>query len=118
MNKALNHSIHFESSCLLTVTIEYSIDNTATECAIRQIIKQRKNSMFFRSVQGVQNSAVYNMFIETCKQVGLSFRDYLCKLFKEFFKRPIMKISFNDCLPIKNFNFVDIFSDWCRQTPI
>lgn len=34
--------------------------------AIRPITVQRKNSMFFGSVKGVKNSAVFNIFIETC----------------------------------------------------
>ena len=65
---------------------EYSIDNMAAERAIRPITVQRKNSLFFGSVKGIQNSAIYNTFIETCKQAGLSFRDYFCKLFRELKK--------------------------------
>ena len=59
---------------------EYSIDNMAAERAIRPITVQRKNSLFFGSVKGIQNSAIYNTFIETCKQAEVSFRDYFCKL--------------------------------------
>ena len=65
---------------------EYSIDNMAAERAIRPITVQRKNSLFFGSVKGIQNSAIYNTFIETCKQAGVSFRDYFCKLFRELKK--------------------------------
>lgn len=43
---------------------------------------QRKNSLFFGSMKEIQNSAIYNTFIETCKQAGVSFRDYLCKLLR------------------------------------
>ena len=76
MNKALNYLHTFWKQLFAYRNHgEYSIDNTAAERAIRPITVQRKNSMFFRSVQGVQNSAVYNTFIETCKQVGVSFRD-------------------------------------------
>ena len=62
---------------------EYFIDNMAAERAIRPITVQRKNSLFFGSVKGIQNSAIYNTFIETYKQVGVYFRDYLCKLLRE-----------------------------------
>ena len=76
MNKALNYLHTFWKQLFAYRNHgEYTIDNTAAERAIRPITVQRKNSMFFRSVQGVQNSAVYNTFIETCKQVGVSFRD-------------------------------------------
>lgn len=65
---------------------EYSIDNMAAERAIRPITVQRKNSLFFGSVKGIQSSAIYNTFIETCKQAGVSFRDYFCKLLRELKK--------------------------------
>lgn len=42
--------------------------------------------MFFGSVKGVKNSAVFNTFIETCKQLGVSFRDYFCRLIQELKK--------------------------------
>lgn len=84
MNKALNY-LHTFGKQLYAYRNhgEYTIDNTDVERAIRPITVQRKNSMFFRSVRGIQNSAVYNTFIETCKQVGVSFRDYYCKLLRD-----------------------------------
>ena len=30
--------------------------------------------------------SIYNTFIETCKQEGVSFRDYFCRLLREFKK--------------------------------
>lgn len=87
MNKALNYLHTFWKQLFAYRNNgEYNIDNTAAERAIRPITVQRKNSMFFRSTKGVQNSAIYNTFIETCKQVGVSFRDYFCKLLKEIKK--------------------------------
>lgn len=65
---------------------EYSIDNTIAERAIRPIVLQRNGSMFFGSVKGISNSAVFNTFIETCKQLGISFRDYFCRLMREMKK--------------------------------
>lgn len=62
---------------------EYTIDNLAAERAIRPLTVQRKNSLFFGSTKGAVNSAVYNTFIETCKQVGISFRDYFRAVMKE-----------------------------------
>ena len=51
---------------------EYSIDNSMAERAIRPIVLQRNGSMFFRSIKGISNSALFNTFIETCKQLGIS----------------------------------------------
>lgn len=62
---------------------EYTIDNLAAERAIRPLTVQRKNSLFFGSTQGALNSATYNTFIETCKQMGISFRDYYRRVMKE-----------------------------------
>ena len=62
---------------------EYTIDNLAAERAIRPLTVQRKNSLFFCSTQGALNSATYNTFIETCKQMGVSFRDYFRRGMKE-----------------------------------
>lgn len=42
----------------------------------------RKGSLFFGSVQGALRSAMYNTFIQTCKQVGVSFRQYFKALLK------------------------------------
>ena len=87
MSKALNYLKTFWNQIFAYRNDgEYSIDNMAAERAIRPITVQRKNSLFFGSVKGIQNSAIYNTFIETCKQAGVSFRDYFCKLLREFKK--------------------------------
>ena len=46
---------------------EYTIDNMATERAIRPMTVQQKNSLFFGSTKGAIRLAIYNTFIETCK---------------------------------------------------
>ena len=61
---------------------EYSMDNMAAERALRPQTLQRKGSLFFGSVQGALRSAMYNTFIQTCKQVGVSFRQYFKALLK------------------------------------
>lgn len=87
MGKALNYLKNFWNQIFAYRNDgEYSIDNMAAERAIRPITVQRKNSLFFGSVKGIQNSAIYNTFIETCKQVGVSFRDYFCRLLRELKK--------------------------------
>ena len=87
MSKVLNYLKNFWNQIFAYRNDgEYSIDNMAAERAIRPITVQRKNSLFFGSVKGIQNSAIYNTFIETCKQVGVSFRDYFCRLLRELKK--------------------------------
>lgn len=84
MSKALNYLKNFWNQIFAYRNDgEYSIDNMAAERAIRPITVQRKNSLFFGNVKETQNSAIYNTFIETCKQVGVSFRDYFCKLLRK-----------------------------------
>lgn len=65
---------------------EYTIDNLVAERAIRPLTVQRKNSLFFYSTKGALRSAVYNTFIETCKQAGISFRSFFCKYMAEIRK--------------------------------
>ena len=53
---------------------EYTIDNLVAERTIRNMTIQRKNSLFFCSDTGARNSAIYNTFISTCRQVGVQCR--------------------------------------------
>ena len=62
---------------------EYTIDNMVAERAIRPMIVQRKNSLFFGSTKGALRSAVYNTFIETCKQAKISFQQFFCRYLEE-----------------------------------
>ena len=64
----------------------FPIDNLAAERAIRPLTVQRKNSLFFCSTKGALRSAVYNTFIETCKQAGIGFRSFFCKYMTEIRK--------------------------------
>lgn len=62
---------------------EYTIDNLEADRAIRPMTIQRKNSLFFGSTKGATNSAIYNTFISTCTQLGISFRDYFKRCIRE-----------------------------------
>ena len=42
--------------------------------------------MFFDSIKGLKNSAMFNTFIEICKQLDISFWDYFCRLIQELKK--------------------------------
>ena len=65
---------------------EYTIDNMAAERAIRPMTVQRKNSLFFGSTKGALRSAIYNTFIETCKQAKISFQQFFCRYLEELNK--------------------------------
>ena len=65
---------------------EYTIDNMAAERAIRPMTVQRKNSLFFGSTKGAIRSAIYNTFIETCKQAKISFQQFFCRYLEELNK--------------------------------
>ena len=64
----------------------YTIDNNASERAVRAITLQRKTSLQFGSSKGVEISAIYHTIIETCKLSGISARCYLKRFFQEMAK--------------------------------
>ena len=87
MLKALNYLHKFwDQLFLYQKDGNYTIDNLAAERAIRPMTVQRKNSLFFGSTNGALRSAVYNTFIETCKSLGVSFRQYFTRLIIEIKK--------------------------------
>lgn len=49
---------------------ECAISNCVAEQAIRPQTMQRKNPLFYCIAKGTVNSAIYNTFIETCKQAS------------------------------------------------
>ncbi len=71
---------------------------------------QRKNSLFFGSMKEIQNSAIYNTFIETCKQAGV-FQGLPLQVAQRIKKgkNGLREPSSNDNLQIKIVKFVDSF---------
>ena len=61
----------------------YTIDNSLAERSIRPMTVERKNSLFFCSKEGAKASAIFHTIIETCKQLGLSAREYIKNFLKE-----------------------------------
>jgi len=61
----------------------YSIDNSLAERCIRPMALERKNSLFFCSTEGAKTSAIFHTIIETCKQLGVSAREYIKKFLDE-----------------------------------
>ena len=43
----------------------------------------RENILFYCSIAGANTAAIYNTFIETCKQVGIPFQEYFKKFSKQ-----------------------------------
>lgn len=62
---------------------DFTIDNMAAERAMKPVANQRKNSYFYCSESGARNAAVFNTFIQTCKQSGISFMSYFRKVMNE-----------------------------------
>ena len=76
-------------------------DNLPAERTLRPITVKRNNSLFFSSVKGIQNSAIYNTFTDTCKQTEVSFWDYFCKQLKELkLKNRLQEPSSHDNMQI------------------
>ena len=61
---------------------DYTIDNSLAERCIRPMALERKNSLFFCSTEGARASAIFHTIIETCKQLGMSARDYIKNFLK------------------------------------
>ena len=80
--KVLHTITKVEEHWFEEVVLTYPDGHKETERAIRPQTIQRKGSLFFGSVQGALRSAMYNTFIQTCKQVGVSFRQYFKALLK------------------------------------
>ena len=121
MGKALNYLKNFWNQIFAYRNDgEYSIDNMAAERAIRPITVQRKNSLFFGSVKGIQNSAIYNTFIETCKQAGSLLQGLLLQTAQRIKKgkNGLRKPSSHDNMQIIIVKFVNSFLDGCLQAPV
>lgn len=61
---------------------DYTIDNSLAERCIRPMALERKNSLFFCSTEGARVSAIFHTIIETCKQLGMSAREYIRNFLK------------------------------------
>ena len=84
MQKAINYMHTFwEQLFRYRNDGNYTIDNSLAERSIRPMTVERKNSLFFCSKEGAKASAIFHTIIETCKQLGLSAREYMKNFLKE-----------------------------------
>jgi transposase len=58
------------------------LSNNISERALKMIILQRKNSYFFRSLEGARVADVYTSLIHTCELAGINPVDYLTELLR------------------------------------
>ena len=104
MSKALNYLKDFWNQIFAYRNDgEYSIDNMAAEREIRPIHRPTKEQPVLRSVKGIQNSTIYNTYIETSKQTGVSFKDNFCKLLIELKKG---RTDYENLPPMTNMQII------------
>ncbi len=63
---------------------EYSIDNNIAERNVRPACVERKNSLSFASVEGIECSATYHTIIQTCRMMGIEVLKYFQAFFRKF----------------------------------
>lgn len=78
LGKAITYATNnWRALCRYVADGELSIDNNASERAIRPVAVGRKNWLFAGSDEGGRNAAIIASFIQTCKQKNLNPRIYL-----------------------------------------
>ena len=63
---------------------EYSIDKNIAERNVRPACVERKNSLSFASVEGIECSATYHTIIQTCRMMGIEVLKYFQAFFRKF----------------------------------
>lgn len=56
------------------------LDSNAVERALKLIIRQRKNSLFYASTHGARVASILTSLIATCVQAGVNALEYLVAL--------------------------------------
>jgi transposase len=59
------------------------LDSNWVERALKRMILQRKNSLFFKSAESAQLASVLLSVIVTCREAGVNVFDYLCALLRQ-----------------------------------
>jgi hypothetical protein len=74
------------------------LDNNTVERALKLIIRQRKNSLFYASAHGATVASILTSLIATCVQAGVNALDYLVALQTHrpaVFRRPAAWLPWN-----------------------
>lgn len=78
LGKAITYALNnWRALCRYLVDGELSIDNNASENALRPVAIGRKNWLFAGSREGGRNGAIISSFIRSCKQHGVNPQIYL-----------------------------------------
>lgn len=78
LGKAITYALNnWRALCRYLVDGELSIDNNASENALRPVALGRKNWLFAGSREGGRNAAIITSFIRSCKQHGINPQVYL-----------------------------------------
>jgi hypothetical protein len=59
------------------------LDSNWVERALKRMILQRKNSLFFKSAESAHLASVLLSVIVTCREAGVNVFDYLCALLRQ-----------------------------------
>jgi len=73
---------HWEALTLFLKEPEAPLDNNICERALKMSITHRKNSMFYRTLQGARTGDLFMSFIHTCQLGQINAFDYLTQLQK------------------------------------
>lgn len=77
------------------------LDNNVAERAVRPLAIGRKNWLFFGSVDGGEAGAILLSFVQTCRGLGISPREYLEDVFRRLMGHNAQKL--NELLPDRWF---------------
>jgi transposase len=81
LGKAIQYMLrHWKALTLFLRTIGAPLDNNVCERALKRAILHRKNSLFYKTLNGAQVGDLYMSLIHTCELNGANPFDYLTEL--------------------------------------
>jgi len=88
-NSALGKAIqylrnHWEPLTLFLRVADAPLDNNIAERALKRVVLHRKNSLFFRTIEGARTGDIYMSLIQTCQLNDVNPFDYLTELLRNW----------------------------------
>jgi transposase len=81
LGKAIQYMLrHWKALTLFLRTAGAPLDNNVCERALKRAILHRKNSLFYKTLNGAQVGDLYMSLIHTCELNGANPFDYLTEL--------------------------------------
>ena len=94
MGQAIQYALNqWDALCVYTTDGELSIDNNASENALRRIAVGRGNWLFCGSDNGGATAAILFSFIATCERHGVNPFDYLRDVLTRIAEQPVSKLA-------------------------